>query len=82
MSISSFLIVPDAESKAEVLSDLQEHPCCEVLPSDEQEVFILLVDAEDDQERKQTMDFISQHPHIDNLMMVFGQVDEQYAQGE
>jgi nitrate reductase NapAB chaperone NapD len=49
---------------------------CEVLPSENSSVFILLLDSKDHKEEEEQLEQVKSHPDLQCLALVYGQLDE------
>ena len=52
MPILSYLVLPNAGAKGQLFTDLSAMECCEVLPSDNEEVLVLVTDNPDETSEK------------------------------
>ncbi len=75
MPIFSFLVYPEKEMKDQLIQDLSEIQYCEVKPSENQEVLILLTDTPDEETNKDLMETIKGLPSLQSLSMTFGHTD-------
>lgn len=83
MSIVSYLAYPVDGYKDQLVMDLKQHPHCEVVLSDNSDVFIVLTDTETEEQEKATQEFLQGHKGLLCLAMVYGQLEgEDRACGE
>lgn len=75
MSIVSYLAYPAQGQRDQLMLDLQQHPHCEVILSDNSDVFILVTETANDDEEKQTQEFLKAHQGLLCLAMVYGQLE-------
>ncbi len=75
MPIFSFLAYPEKKMKAQLIKDLSEMQYCEVKPSENQEVLILLTDTPDEETNKELINSIKELQSLQSLSMTFGHTD-------
>ncbi len=76
MPIFSFLAYPENDMKDELIHDLSTMQYCEVKPSDNKEVLILLTDTPDEETNKALIDSIKDLESLQSLSMTFGHTDQ------
>ena len=79
MSIASYLAYPVDGQREQLLSDLQTHPNCEVVLSENSDVFILVTDTPTRDEEKETEQFLRNHEGLACLAMVYGQLEDEVS---
>ena len=75
MPILSFLVYPEKNMKEELIDELSSMQYCEVTPSDNEEVIILLTDTPDEETSKEMINEIKELPSLQSLNLTFGHVD-------
>ena len=75
MPIFSFLAYPETRMKTQLIKDLSSMQYCEVKPSDNQDVLILLTDTPDEQTNKDLINTIKELDSLQSLSMTFGHTD-------
>ncbi|MBU1343133.1 MAG: hypothetical protein KKE44_25775 [Proteobacteria bacterium] len=75
MPIFSFLAYPEKSMKDQLIKDLSEMQYCEVKPSENREVLILLTDTPDEETSKTLIDTIKDLKSLQSLSMTFGHTD-------
>lgn len=75
MPIFSFLAYPEKKMKDQLVKDLSQMQYCEVKPSENQEVLILLIDTPDEETNKNLVNDIKELPSLQSLSMTFGHTD-------
>ena len=75
MPIFSFLAYPEKNMKDQLVQDLSQMDHCEVKPSENQEVLILLTDTPDEETNKRLIDTIKELKSLQALSMTFGHTD-------
>ncbi|MDA3789659.1 MAG: hypothetical protein PF503_14340 [Desulfobacula sp.] len=75
MPIFSFLAYPEKNMKEQLIKDLSVMDYCEVKPSENQEVLILLTDTPDEETNKRLIDTIKALKSLQALSMTFGHTD-------
>jgi len=75
MPIFSFLVYPEKNMKDELIRDLSAMPHCEIKPSENQDVLILLIDTHDEETSKDLIDTIKELKSLQSLSMTFGHTD-------
>ncbi len=75
MPIFSFLAYPEKEMKDQLIKDLSSIQYCEVKPSENQEVVILLTDTPDEETNKDLIKKIKDLASLQSLSMTFGHTD-------
>ena len=75
MPIFSFLVYPEKKMKNQLIKDLSGMQYCEVKPSENQEVLILLTDTPDEATHKELINSIKELQSLQSLSMTFGHTD-------
>lgn len=75
MPIFSFLAYPETSMKDQLIKDLSSMKYCEVKPSDNRDVLILLTDAPDEETNKNLINSIKELDSLQSLSMTFGHTD-------
>lgn len=72
MPILSYLVLPQAGAMKELCADLSAMDCCEVIPSDNAEVVVLVTDTPDEETEKKLQTTLKNLPSLQSLSMTFG----------
>ena len=72
MPIFSFLAYPVDNQKETLIKELSEIPCCEITPSENEDVIIVLLDTPDEQTNAELINTIKNLKSIQSLNMAFG----------
>jgi nitrate reductase NapAB chaperone NapD len=72
MPILSYLALPQAGAKDQLCSDLSALDYCEIIPSDNEEVVILVTDTPDEKTENNLQKTLKNLPSIQSLSMTFG----------
>ncbi len=75
MPIFSFIAYPENSMKDQLIKELSLMQYCEVKPSDNNEVLILLTDTPDEETNKDLINQIKELPSLQSLSMTFGHTD-------
>ncbi len=75
MPIFSFLAYPEKNMKDQLVQDLSHMDYCEVKPSENQDVLILLTDTPDEETNKRLIDTNKELKSLQTLSMTFGHTD-------
>jgi nitrate reductase NapAB chaperone NapD len=75
MPIFSFIAYPENSLKNQLIKDLSLMQYCEVKPSDNKDVLILLTDTPDEETNKNLINKIKNLPSLQSLSMTFGHTD-------
>ena len=75
MPIFSFLAYPENNMKDQLIKDLSHMDYCEVKPSENQDVLILLTDTPDEETNKDLITAIKALKSLQSLSMTFGHTD-------
>jgi len=75
MPIFSFLAYPEKSMKDQLIKDLSDMQYCEVKPSENQDVLILLTDTPDEETNKTLINTIKELKSLQSLSMTFGHTD-------
>lgn len=75
MGVASYLAYPEEGMRSALLAELQEYSWCEVVESDNSDVFILVLFAETKEEEKRRFEFLQQHESLLCLAMTYAQLD-------
>jgi len=73
--IFSFLAYPEKNMKDQLIKDLSHMDHCEVKPSENQDVLILLTDTPDEETNKDLITAIKALKSLQSLSMTFGHTD-------
>lgn len=75
MPIFSFIAYPENSMKDQLVKDLSSMQYCEVKPSDNKDVLILLTDTPDEETNKNLLNQIKELSSLQSLSMTFGHTD-------
>ncbi len=75
MPIFSFLAYPEKAMKDQLIKDLSSMEYCEVKPSENKDVLILLTDTPDEETNKDLINTIKDLEALQSLSMTFGHTD-------
>ncbi len=75
MPIFSFLAYPEKNMKDQLIKELSAMKFCDVKPSENQDVLILLTDTPDEEINKELIDTIKNLESLQSLSMTFGHTD-------
>jgi nitrate reductase NapAB chaperone NapD len=75
MPIFSFIAYPENSMKDQLIKDLSLMQYCEVKPSDNKDVVILLTDTPDEETNKNLIAQIKELSSLQSLSMTFGHTD-------
>jgi len=75
MPIFSFIAYPENSMKNQLIKDLSLMQYCEVKPSDNKDVLILLTDTPDEETNKNLITKIKNLSSLQSLSMTFGHTD-------
>jgi nitrate reductase NapAB chaperone NapD len=75
MPIFSFIAYPENSMKDQLVKDLSLMQYCEVKPSDNKDVLILLTDTPDEETNKNLITQIKELSSLQSLSMTFGHTD-------
>ena len=75
MPIFSFLAYPEKSMKDQLIKDLSNMKYCEIKPSENKDVLILLMDTPDEETNKNLIDTIKELKSLQSLSMTFGHTD-------
>ena len=76
MPIFSYLAYPVQGAKKQLAKDLAALDFCEVTPSENEEVLILVTDTPDEEAEKQLQEKLKDLKSLESLGMTFGHTDE------
>ena len=76
MPIFSYLAYPVQGAKEQLINDLAALDFCEVTPSENEEVLILVTDTPDEETEKQLQDKLKTLKSLESLGMTFGHTDD------
>ena len=68
MPILSYLVLPQTGAIEQLCTDLSAMECCEVIPSDNEEVVVLVTDTPDEKTEKTLQNL----PSLQSISMTFG----------
>ncbi len=77
MPILSYLALPQAGAKEQLCNDLSVMEYCETIPSDNQDVVILVTDTPDEKTEINLQAMLKKLPSLQSLSMTFGYNAEQ-----
>lgn len=72
MPILSYLVLPKAGAMEQLCTDLSAMECCEVIPSDNEEVVVLITDTPDETKEKMLQETLKNLPSLQSFSMTFG----------
>jgi nitrate reductase NapAB chaperone NapD len=72
MPIFSYLALPKTDAMEQLTADLSAMEHCEIIPSDNQEVVVLVTDTPDDSAEKKLQNMLKKTPSLQSLSMTFG----------
>ncbi len=75
MPVFSFLAYPEKNKKEQLVDDLSQMAYCEVTPSENEDVIILLADTPDEQTNKDLISAVKALDSLQSLSMTFGHTD-------
>lgn len=75
MSIASYLAYPHDGQRDDLVRALRSHPACEVIPSDNAEVLILVTDTDGADQERELEVFLEELAPLQCLAMVYGEID-------
>ena len=76
MPILSYLALPHSGAMEQLCTDLATMECCEIIPSDNQEVVVLITDTPDEETEKSLRKKLRNLPSLQSLSMTFGHAAE------
>ncbi|RUM33653.1 MAG: hypothetical protein DSY50_07885 [Desulfobulbus sp.] len=76
MPILSYLVLPKAGAMEQLCTDLSAMECCEVIPSDNEEVVVLVTDTPDENTEKRLQKTLKDLPSLQSINMTFGHSGE------
>jgi nitrate reductase NapAB chaperone NapD len=76
MPVFSYLAYPVQGAKEQLRKDLAALDCCDVMPSDNAEVLVLVTDTPDEDIEKNLKRALGQIESLQSLGMTFGHVDQ------
>ena len=77
MPIASYIAYPNEKEKEKLLSDLAAHPCCEIIPAKNADIFILVTDTSDMDEEKTLQRYLESHTGLLCLALIQGDLENQ-----
>ena len=72
MPILSYLVLPQSGAMDQLCTDLSAMECCEIIPSDNQEVVVLVTDTPDEETEKTLQKTLKKLPSLQSMSMTFG----------
>jgi nitrate reductase NapAB chaperone NapD len=75
MPVFSYLAYPAKGAREELLRDLSILEHCEVIPSDNEEILILVTDTPDEEKEKELQEQLKHLRSLESLSMTFGHAD-------
>ena len=76
MPVFSYLAYPAQGAKETLLTDLSALDHCEVIPSENEEILILVTDTPDEEKEKELQTKLKTLKSLESLGMTFGHTDE------
>ena len=76
MPVFSYLAYPIQGAKAQLISELAALDYCEVTPSENEDVLILVTDTPDEQTEKELQNKLEEIQSLESLGMTFGHTDD------
>lgn len=76
MPVLSYIAYPVIGSKKELLKALSSLEFCEVLPSENREILVLVTDTPDAESEQDLQDKLKSLKHLQSLSMIFGHTDD------
>ncbi len=76
MPVFSYLAYPVQGAKAKLVKELSAIDYCDVTPSENEDILILVTDTPDENEEKKLQHTLNQLPALQSLSMTFGYTDE------
>jgi len=76
MPVFSYIACPVNGEKKELFNALSNLDFCEVIPSQNQELLILVTDTPDDENEHKLQDKLSNLKHLQSLSMTFGHTND------
>ncbi len=76
MPVFSYLAYPAKGAKETLLTDLSALDHCEVIPSENEEILILVTDTPDEEKEKELQKKLNALESLKSLGMTFGHTDE------
>ena len=77
MPVFSYLAIPEQGAVDELCAELMAMEHCDVIPSDNKEVAILVTDTPDDETEKILQKQLKEIQSLQSLSMTFGHMDEE-----
>ncbi len=75
MPVFSYIVYPKQGLKDELIHDLSTLDYCEVTPSDNEEILLLVTDTPDEQKEKELQNRLKKLNSLQSLGMTFGHTD-------
>ena len=72
MPIFSYLALPMTDAMEQLTADLSATEYCEIIPSDNQEVVVLVTDTPDENVEKELQYILKKIPSLQSISMTFG----------
>jgi len=72
MPILSYLVLPQAGAMEQLCTNLSAMEYCEIIPSDNEEVVVLVTDTPDDKTEKTLQKTLKTLPSLQSISMTFG----------
>lgn len=82
MPITSYLAYPVEGQSQQLMSELEAHPYCEVLPAQNAELFVLVTDTPDRAQEVQTQAYLHAHESLACLALVYGEIEQEQEEHE
>ena len=75
MPIFSFLVYPEKDMKDQLINDLSAMKYCDVKPSENEDVMILVTETPDEETNTNLINAIKELKSLQSLSMTFGHTD-------
>ncbi len=72
MPIFSYLALPKSGAMEQLTAELSAMNYCEIIPSDNHEVVVLVTDTPDEKAEKELQNMLKETPSLQSLSMTFG----------
>ncbi len=76
MPVFSYLAYPEQGAKEKLIKELSAIDYCEVTPSENEELLILVTDTPDDNKEQELQNILKKIKPLQSLGMTFGHADE------
>lgn len=72
MLIKSFIAFPAQGQKERMISDLTNIEGCEVMPAENEDIVILIIEAAEEETEKELIEKVNNTPSVDQISLVAG----------